>query len=148
MNMFEASAWPAGFVEFFYGDCAPNLGRPQKVGVRVLFHYLANHAMRATPGKLLQSIHVQFHVQNPECVVHTLALLQSMLLQLLIAVATSSNATATEHGSRRIPAVSLDCQLLACRRLLSCKMQIYIFARTYLFIPQTTLPLEGFLLPF
>ena len=36
---------------------------------------------------------------------------------------TVSSAIATEHGSRRIPAVSFDCQLLPCRRLLSCKMQ-------------------------
>jgi hypothetical protein len=41
VNMFEAAAWPSAFVEFFYGDCAPNLGRPQRVGVRELFHYLA-----------------------------------------------------------------------------------------------------------
>ena len=41
-NMFEASAWPAAFVEFFYGDCAPNLDRPQRVGIRQLFHYLAS----------------------------------------------------------------------------------------------------------
>ena len=41
VNLFEASAWPAAFVEFFYGDCAPNLDRPRKVGIRELFHYLA-----------------------------------------------------------------------------------------------------------
>jgi hypothetical protein len=41
VNMFEAAAWPSAFVEFFYGDCAPNLGRPRRVGVRELFHYLA-----------------------------------------------------------------------------------------------------------
>jgi hypothetical protein len=41
VNMFEAPAWPAAFVEFFYGDCAPNLDRPRRVGVRELFHYLA-----------------------------------------------------------------------------------------------------------
>ena len=41
VNMFEAQAWAAAFVEFFYGDCAPNLARPQKVGLRELFHYLA-----------------------------------------------------------------------------------------------------------
>ena len=40
VNTFEASAWPAAFVEFFYGDCAPNLDRPQRVGLRELFHYL------------------------------------------------------------------------------------------------------------
>ena len=39
--MFEAAAWAAAFVEFFYGDCAPNLARPQRVGLRELFHYLA-----------------------------------------------------------------------------------------------------------
>ena len=39
--MFEAPAWAAAFVEFMYGDCAPNLARPQKVGLRELFHYLA-----------------------------------------------------------------------------------------------------------
>ena len=42
VNMFEPAAWPAAFVEFFYGDCAPNLDRPRRVGVRQLFHYLAN----------------------------------------------------------------------------------------------------------
>ena len=31
VNMFEAQAWPAAFVEFFYGDCTPNLARPRKV---------------------------------------------------------------------------------------------------------------------
>ena len=41
VNTFEAAAWPAAFVEFFYGDCAPNLARPQKAGLRELFHYLA-----------------------------------------------------------------------------------------------------------
>ena len=41
VNMFEAQAWAAAFVEFFYGDCAPNLARPRKVGLRELFHYLA-----------------------------------------------------------------------------------------------------------
>ena len=42
VNMFEPPAWSAAFVEFFYGDCAPNLDRPQRVGVRELFHYLAS----------------------------------------------------------------------------------------------------------
>ena len=41
VNMFEPQAWSAAFVEFFYGDCAPNLDRPQRVGMRELFHYLA-----------------------------------------------------------------------------------------------------------
>ena len=41
VNMFEAAAWPAAFVEFMYGDCAPNLARPRRVGLRELFHYLA-----------------------------------------------------------------------------------------------------------
>ena len=41
VNVFEAAAWPAAFVEFFYGDCAPNLARPQRVGLRELFCYLA-----------------------------------------------------------------------------------------------------------
>ena len=34
INIFEAAAWPAAFVEFFYGDCAPNLDRPRKTSVR------------------------------------------------------------------------------------------------------------------
>ena len=42
VNMFEAAAWPAAFVEFMYGDCAPNLARPQRVGIRELFYYLAS----------------------------------------------------------------------------------------------------------
>ena len=41
VNMFEAQAWAAAFVEFFYGDCAPNLARPRKIGLRELFLYLA-----------------------------------------------------------------------------------------------------------
>ena len=40
VNMFEALAWAAAFVEFFYGDCAPNLARPRKVELRELFRYL------------------------------------------------------------------------------------------------------------
>jgi hypothetical protein len=42
MNMFQASAWPSAFVQFFYGDCAPNLDRPRRIGMRELFNYLAN----------------------------------------------------------------------------------------------------------
>ena len=41
VNRFEAQAWAAAFVEFFYGDCAPSLARPRKVGLRELFLYLA-----------------------------------------------------------------------------------------------------------
>jgi hypothetical protein len=41
VNMFKAAAWPATFAEFFYGDCAPNLARPQRLGLRELCHYLA-----------------------------------------------------------------------------------------------------------
>ena len=40
LDMFAASSWPASFVEFFYGDCAPNLDRPRKVSWRELFNYL------------------------------------------------------------------------------------------------------------
>jgi len=40
--MFEAAAWPSAFVQFFYGDCAPNLDRPRRLGMRELFNYLAN----------------------------------------------------------------------------------------------------------
>ena len=42
VNMFEAPAWSAAFVEFFYGDCAPNLDRPRIVGMQELFYYLAS----------------------------------------------------------------------------------------------------------
>ena len=31
LDMFAASAWIASFVEFFYGDCAPNLQRPTDI---------------------------------------------------------------------------------------------------------------------
>ena len=41
VNMFDAASWPAAFVQFFYGDCAPNLERPRRVGVRELFHHLS-----------------------------------------------------------------------------------------------------------
>ena len=33
-------AWPEAFGQFFYGDCAPNLGRPCRVRMRHLFGYL------------------------------------------------------------------------------------------------------------
>jgi len=42
VNMFQAPAWAAAFVQFFYGDCAPNLDRPRRIGMRELFNYLAN----------------------------------------------------------------------------------------------------------
>ena len=42
MSQFDPSTWVACFVEFFYGDCAPNLERPTKIGWRRLFNYLMN----------------------------------------------------------------------------------------------------------
>ena len=42
LSFFDPSTWPACFVEFFYGDCAPNLDRPVKIGWRRLFRYLMN----------------------------------------------------------------------------------------------------------
>jgi len=41
VNSFEAPAWSAGFVEFFFGDCAPFLERPRHVEPRLQFAYLA-----------------------------------------------------------------------------------------------------------
>ena len=41
VNSFEAPAWSAGFVEFFYGDCAPFLERPRHVEPIKQFAYLA-----------------------------------------------------------------------------------------------------------
>ena len=40
VNTFEPQAWPAAFVQFFYGDCAPNLDRPIRIPMRQLFDYL------------------------------------------------------------------------------------------------------------
>ena len=40
VNAFEPQAWPSAFVQFFYGDCAPNLDRPCRVPMRHLFKYL------------------------------------------------------------------------------------------------------------
>ena len=40
INAFEPQAWPAAFVQFFYGDCAPNLDRPRRVSLKHLFKYL------------------------------------------------------------------------------------------------------------
>ena len=42
MSLFDPAAWVGGFVEFFYGDCAPNLERPAKISWRHLFRYLMN----------------------------------------------------------------------------------------------------------
>ena len=40
VNTFAPQAWSAAFVQFFYGDCAPNLDRPCRVPMRNLFQYL------------------------------------------------------------------------------------------------------------
>lgn len=41
LDMMKAAAWSMSFVEFFYGDCAPNLDRPNKsMSWRRLFKYL------------------------------------------------------------------------------------------------------------
>ena len=37
INAFEPQAWPAAFVQFFYGDCAPNLDRPVRVSSKHVF---------------------------------------------------------------------------------------------------------------
>ena len=42
MSIFDPAAWVGGLVEFFYGDCAPNLDRPAKISWRHLFKYLMN----------------------------------------------------------------------------------------------------------
>ena len=42
MSLFDPSTWVACFVEFFYGDCVPNLERPAKIGFRRLFRHLMN----------------------------------------------------------------------------------------------------------
>ena len=36
INIFEAAAWPTAFVEFFYGDCAPNLQAPKNRRARAV----------------------------------------------------------------------------------------------------------------
>ena len=42
MSLFDPAAWVGGFVDIFYGDCAPNLERPAKISWRHLFRYLMN----------------------------------------------------------------------------------------------------------
>ena len=42
LSLFDPAAWVACLTEFFYGDCAPNLERPAKIGWRHLFKYLMN----------------------------------------------------------------------------------------------------------
>ena len=42
MSLFDPAVGVGGFVEFFYGDCAPNLERPAKISRRHLFKYLTN----------------------------------------------------------------------------------------------------------
>ena len=42
LSLFDPAAWVACHTEFFYGDCAPNLQRPAKIGWRSLFRYLMN----------------------------------------------------------------------------------------------------------
>ena len=42
LSLFDPAAWVAACVEFFYGDCAPNLDRPAKTSWRRLFRYLMN----------------------------------------------------------------------------------------------------------
>ena len=42
LSLFDPAAWVACLVEFFYGDCAPNLDRPANSSWRHLFRYLMN----------------------------------------------------------------------------------------------------------
>ena len=42
LSLFDPAAWVACLVQFFYGDCAPNLDRPAKISWRHLFRYLMN----------------------------------------------------------------------------------------------------------
>ena len=42
LSLFDPAAWVACLVQFFYGDCAPNLERPAKISWRNLFRYLMN----------------------------------------------------------------------------------------------------------
>ena len=42
LSLFDPAAWVACLVQFFYGDCAPNLARPAKISWRLLFRYLMN----------------------------------------------------------------------------------------------------------
>ena len=42
LSLFDPAPWVACLVQFFYGDCAPNLRRPAKISWRQLFKYLMN----------------------------------------------------------------------------------------------------------
>ena len=42
LSLFDPASWVACCVEFFYGDCVPNLDRPAKISWRRLFDYLMN----------------------------------------------------------------------------------------------------------
>ena len=42
LSLFDPAAWVGCLVQFFYGDCAPNLERPAKISWRHLFQYLKN----------------------------------------------------------------------------------------------------------
>ena len=42
LSLFDPAAWVGCLVQFFYGDCAPNLERPAKISWRKLFKYLMN----------------------------------------------------------------------------------------------------------
>ncbi len=42
LSIFDPAAWVACLVQFFYGECAPNLARPAKISWRLLFKYLMN----------------------------------------------------------------------------------------------------------
>ena len=42
LSLFDPAAWVGCLVQFFYGDCAPNLERPAKISWRHLFKYLMN----------------------------------------------------------------------------------------------------------
>ena len=42
LSLFDPASWVACSVEFFFGDCVPNLDRPAKISWRRLFDYLMN----------------------------------------------------------------------------------------------------------
>jgi len=66
LSLFDPAAWVACLVEFFYGDCAPNLERPAKIAWRQLFKYLMNREELEYHLKSDVATYGKVYVANPD----------------------------------------------------------------------------------
>ena len=102
MSFFDPAAWVGGLVEFFHGDCAPNLDRPAKISWRHLFKYLMNRE------------ELEYHLDSDKCTANPIlpiqtpgGIRQSSLRSLWMRSGSYQCSRARKHYGRR-PATRSD----------------------------------------